>query len=552
MKKTQEPGWTRRLALAAGGAAALGLGYAAFRKPPGSGFHLSNASPRILQRGNAAEPTTLDPQKSTTSWEDWIIGDLMIGLMHHDAAGNPVACACESYRASADGLTYTIKLREHKWSDGTPVTADDYVFTLRRIGDPKTAAQYVSILYFIKNMQEAAEGKVRPEDVGVRAIDARTLEIQVLYQVPYIDQLLMHATMYATPRHVVEKYGDAWAQPGNYVSNGPFILKEWVPNGHVRVVKNPLFYDAANVHFDEIFYYPTQDSAAALKRFRAGELDLSNRCPAYQEIPILRKVIPNELRITPIVSNYWLPVNCKRKPFSDLRVRQALAMSIDRETLVNKVLRIGQTPGYTFVPPGMPSYPYSSYTFFRDLPHAARQKKARALLRDAGFGPDNPLTFDLTMYNAVEWRLIAITLQAMWREVGIEMKPAPVDSQILYDLLRKKDFDVASAGWIADYRDPRNYLFLFLTSTTDLNYSQYSNSRYDQLVANSDFIHDPVERQKTMAEAEQILLDEVGVITLMNDVTRDIVSPQVQNWISNPTNFNRSRWLSLNRDIVSV
>jgi oligopeptide transport system substrate-binding protein len=247
-----------------------------------------------------------------------------------------------------------------------------------------------------------------------------------------------------------------------------------------------------------------------------------------------------------------MPVNCKRKPFSDLRVRQALAMAIDRETLVNKVLRIGQTPAYTFMPPGMPAYPYSAHARFRDMPHAARQEKARALLAQAGFGQGNPLTFDFIMYNSVEWRLVAITLQAMWREVGIEMKPAPVDSQILYDLLRKKDFDVASAGWIADYRDPRNYLFLFLTSTTDLNYSQYSNARYDQLVASSDFIHDPAERQRTMAEAEQILLDEVGVITLMNDVTRDMVSPQVQNWISNPTNFNRSRWLSLNRDIVSV
>jgi oligopeptide transport system substrate-binding protein len=552
MKKPREPAWNRRLMLAGGGAAALGFGYFAFRRPAGTGFNLSKASPRVLHRGNAAEPTTLDPPKSTTSWEDWIIGDLMIGLMHHDAAGNPIPCACESYHASADGLTYTIRLREHNWSDGTPVTADDYVFSLRRIGEPKTASQYVPLLYFIKNMQAVAEGKASPEEVGVRAIDRHTLEIQALYQVPYMDQLLMHASMYAVPRHAVEKFGDDWAKPGNYVSNGAFILKEWVPNDHVRVVKNPHFYDAANVHFDEIYYYPTQDSAAALKRFRAGELDLCNRCPAYGEVPLLRKIIPNELRITPIVSNFWLAINCKRKPFTDLRVRQALAMALDRETLVNKVIRIGQTAAYTFMPPGMPSYPYSAYARFRDMPLEARKEKARALLAEAGFGADNPLTFDLAMYNSVEWRLVAITLQAMWREIGVEMKPAPADSQILYDLLRKKDFDVASAGWIADYRDPRNFLFLLLTSSADLNYSNYSNPRYDQLVTSSDFVHDPAERQKTMAEAEQILLDDVGVITLYNDTTRDLVSPQVQNWISNPTNFNRSRWLTLDREIVSV
>jgi oligopeptide transport system substrate-binding protein len=545
-------GWNRRWALGGGLGAALGLGYWAFGRPGGTGFSWSKASPRILQRGNSAEPATLDPHKSANSWEDWIIGDLMVGLMHHDAAGNPIPCACESYSASADGLTFTIKLREHDWSDGMPVTADDYVFSLRRIGDPKTASQYVSILYFIKNMQQAAEGKVKPEEIGARAIDRHTLEIQVLYQVPYIDQLLMHATLYAAPRHVVEKYGDDWTNPGNYVSNGPFILKDWVPNDHVRVVKNPRFYAADTVHFDEIYYYPTEDSASTLKRFRAGELDLANRCPSYGEVPVLRKIIPRELRITPVVSNYWLPVNHLRKPFDDVRVRQALAMAIDRETLVNKVLRIGQTPAYTYVPPGMPDYPYTAYARFRDMPLPARIEKAKALLAEAGYGPGNPLSFDLTMYNAVEFRLIAITLQAMWHEAGVNMKPAAVDSQILYDMMRKKDFDVATAGWIADYRDPRNYLSLFLTSSTDLNYGSYSNPRYDQLVANSDFIHDAVERQKTMAEAEQILLDDAGVITLINDTTRDLVSPQVQNWISNPANFNRSRWLSLDRNDVRV
>lgn len=544
-------GWNRRLALG-GGAAALALGYAAFRKPAGNGFNWSRDNPRILRRGNSAEPSTLDPLKSSYIWEDWIMGDMMMGLMHNDAAGNPIHAACESYSASPDGLNYTIKLREHNWSDGVPVTAEDYVFSLRRIGDPKTAAQFVSILYFIKNMQAAAEGKVAPEEVGVRALDPRTLEIQLLYQVPYIDQMLMHQTMYAVPRHVVEKYGDGWAQPGKYVSNGPFVLKEWIPNDHVRVVKNPHFYDATNVHFDEIFYYQTQDAEAALKRFRAGELDLANRCPAYGEIPLLRKLIPHEVRTTPMLSNFWLAINMRRKPFDDPRVRQAMAMSLDRETLVNKVIRVGQTAAYTFVPPGMPSYPYTAYARFRDMPMAARKEKARALLAEAGYGPANPVRFDMTMYNSVEWRLVAITLQAMWREVGIEMRPAPIDSQIMYEMLRKKDFDVGSGGWAADYRDPRDFLFIFLSSSPDLNYSGYSNPKYDQLVAGSDQIRDAAERQRTMAEAEQLLLDDVGVITLFNDTTRDLVSPQVGNWISNPINVNRSRWLTLNRSIVTA
>jgi oligopeptide transport system substrate-binding protein len=550
MTEAPKKGWNRRLALGGGAAAALGLGYLAFRPSSSNAIHWSQANPRILQRGNSAEPATLDPAKSAAVWEDWIIGDMMVGLMHQDAGGNPIPCACESYSVSPDGLTYTLKLRDHKWSDGMPVTAEDYVFSLRRIADPKTAAQYVSILYPIKNMQAAAEGKISPDKIGARATDSRTLEIEVLYQTPYMNQLFMHVTMYAVPKHVVEKHGDAWLKPENIATNGAFVLKEWVPNGHIRVVKNPHFYAADTVTFDEIFYYPTEDSASALKRFRAGELDLVNRCPPSTEVPLLRKTMPRELRISPFVANYFLPVNFRRKPFDDLRVRQALALAIDRETLVNKVTRIGQTPAYTIVPPGMPDYLYTSQLFFRSMAMKDRIEKAKTLLAEAGFGPGNPLTFDFLMYNSVEFKLIAVALQAMWHAAGIIMKAAPTDAQIMYDMLRSKDFAVASAGWIADYRDPKDYLFLFLSSSTDLNYGSYSNPRYDKLVAGSDFIHDPAERLRAMAEAEQIFLDDVGVIPLINDVTRDMVSPQVKGWIPNPVNINRSRWLSLDRSVV--
>jgi oligopeptide transport system substrate-binding protein len=550
MTEAPKKGWNRRLALGGTGAAALGLGYLAFRPSGSKAIHWSQANPRILQRGNSAEPATLDPAKSAAVWEDWIMGDMMVGLMHQDPSGNPIPCACESYSVSPDGLTYTLKLRDHKWSDGVPVTADDYVFSLRRIADPKTAAQYVSILYAIKNMQAAAEGKVSPDQVGARALDARTLQIEVLYQTPYMNQLFMHNTMYAVPKHVVEKHGDAWLKPENIATNGAFVLKEWVPNGHIRVVKNPHFYAADTVAFDEIFYYPTEDSASALKRFRAGELDLVNRCPPSTEVPLLRKTMPRELRISPFVANYFLPVNFRRKPFDDLRVRQALALAIDRETLVSKVTRIGQTPAYTIVPPGMPDYLYTSQLFFRGMAMKDRIEKAKTLLAEAGFGPGNPLTFDFLMYNSVEFKLIAVALQAMWHAAGIIMKAAPTDAQIMYDMLRSKDFAVASAGWIADYRDPKDYLFLFLSSSADLNYGSYSNPRYDKLVAGSDFIHDPAERLRAMAEAEQIFLNDVGVIPLINDVTRDMVSPQVKGWIPNPVNINRSRWLSLDRSAV--
>lgn len=540
--------------MALGGTVAAGCAaWAAFRRPaaaPGtSGLKLPRDLPRTLRRGNGAEPQTLDPHKAVTQWDDWIMGDMFVGLMHQDAAANPIPCAATGFTTSEDGLTHTIHLRDHLWSDGVPVTADDYVFSLRRIADPKTAAQYVSILYPIVNMEEASSGKLPPDSIGVRAVDARTLEIRTRYQTPYIEQLLMHQTMYAVPRHVVEKHGDAWMKPQNIAVNGPFILKEWVPNDHVRLAKNPRFYDAGKVALDEVWFYPTEDANAALKRFRAGELDLCNRCPSQPQVAALRKEMPGVMQISPFIATYFLLANEKRPPFDDPRVREALSLAMDRETLTDKVLRAGSLPAYNLLPPGMPGYPYTAKLAFKGQALAARQEKARALLAAAGFGPGNPLTFDLTTYNKIEWKLAIVALQAMWAEIGVRMRPLPIDSQIMYAMERSHDFAVCTTGWVADYRDPKNFLFLFQTSSTDLNYGQYSNAKFDAMVAQSDHIRDAGTRLALMAQAEQLLLDESGVIPLFHDVTRDIVSPQVKGWISNPADFNRSRFLSLDRSV---
>lgn len=543
--------WNRRLALA-GGAALAATGYFAFRRPSGSGFNLSKDDPHILRRGNSAEPTSLDPHKAMTVWEDWIMGDLFVGLMHQDAKGDPVPQACESVTASADGLTFTIRLRDHVWSDGVPVTAEDYVFSFRRIADPKTTAQYVTLLYAIRNMQQAAEGKVPTDQIGVRALDARTFQIEVTYQVPYMKQLLCHQTSYAVPRHVVEKYGNDWMKPQNFVSNGAFLLKEWVPNDHIRVVKNPRFFDATNVRLNEVYFYPTQDPTAAVKRFRAGELDVASRCPPTDEVPLLNKTMPGVVRINPFIATYYLAVNHLRKPFNDPRVRAALAMAIDRETLTGKVIRVGQLPAYNVVPPGMPDYSYAANMRFKSLTMPARIAKAKSLLAGAGYGPHNPLRFKLSIYNYRDWKRWAVVLQSMWRTVGVRMEIVPLDSQILYDYLRNKDFDLSSAGWIADFRDPKNFLFQFETATTDLNYGSYHNVAYDRLVAKADGIRDPALRLETLAQAEQLLLDDVGAIPLIHDVTRDMVSPQVRGWIPNVVNMNRSRYLSLDRSVQSL
>jgi len=509
------------------------------------------ADGKTLNRGNGAEPDSLDPHKAQGNWEYNIIADMFAGLMTEDAAGNPMPGAALAYSVSPDGLVYTFKLRDHKWSDGVPVTAHDYVFSFRRILDPKTAAQYVAILYPIKNAEAIVGGKLPPDQVGVRAIDDHTLEITFHIQVPYIAQLLTHFTTFAVPRHVVEKYGDAWIQPGIAVSNGPYVLKEWIPNDHVLLVKNPHFYDRDSLKVEQVYFYPTQDYAAALKRFRAGELDTTNGIPS-QEIDWLKTNMPGDLRVAPYILTQYIQFNLTRKPFDDLRVRTALSLAIDREIIAQRVMRAGEKPAYAFVPPNMPGYPSKPQLTFKSASMDARIAKAKQLLNEAGFNRDNPLAFDYNFQNNSDAGLIAVAFQSMWKEIGAQVRLVPSESQVHYNLLRKQEFAAAWCGWVADYRDAKNYLMLWQTSAMDLNFGRYSNPKYDALMAQSDAERDPATRADLLQAAEQTVLDDVAFSPVYFGVSRDLVSTAVKGWIANPVDINRSRFISLDRSQTGV
>lgn len=543
--------WTRRGLIAGGSAVVIGGAAAALRSGPGPGMNFSSADSRTLVRGNGAEPDTLDPHKASGNWENNIIGDMFIGLMADGPGGEAVPGTAESFTQSADGLTYTFKLREHNWSDGTPVTAHDFVYSFRRIANPKTAAQYVSILYPMKNMQKAAAGAVSPESVGARAIDDHTLELSFQYQVPYIKELLTHYTTFAVPRHVVEKYGEDWTRPGHLVANGPYTLKQWISNDHIRLEKNPRFFAADEVAIQTVNFYPTQDSAAALKRFRGGEFDLVSDSVPPQQIHWLERHLPHELHRAPYILSQYVCFNVKRKPFDDLRVRLALSLAIDREIMVSKVTRAGEQPAYALIPPGMPQYRSAEMTF-RSQNMAQRLARARALLAEAGYGPSNPLTFDYNIAGTTETRIISVALQGMWNTIGAKANMVPSDSQIHYNLLRKHDFQAAWAGWIADYRDPKNYLMLCQKAAPDLNNGEYDNPKFEALVDRSDHERDPVARAAILREAEQTLLDDVALVPVFFGVTRNLVSPQVKGWKDNNVNVHRTRYLSLDRSIRSV
>jgi oligopeptide transport system substrate-binding protein len=543
---------TRRAALSAG-VAVIGTTMAVtMRYGSGKGLAPRFSDDRTLNRGNGAEPETLDPNKVQGNWENNIVCDMFLGLMTEDITATPIPGAAESYTVSPDGLVYTFKIRDHRWSDGAPVTAHDFVYSFRRISDPRTAAQYVPILYPIRNVQLAAEGRVPTDQIGVRALDDRTLEMSFNFQVPYLTQLLMHQTTLPIPAHIVRAYGDDWINPEHIVSNGPYVLKEWTSNDHILLVKNPHFYDRANVAIERVYYYPTQDQSAAIKRFRGGEFDLLTDTLPPQQADWLKRTMPKEVRLAPYMLSQYVQFNVKRKPFDDPRVRLALSLSIDRDIICSKVLRGGETPAYALVPPTLPGYPGKAQASFRTMPAAERMTQARRLLKEAGFGPRNPLSFDYDTPNSTEAKIIAVALQEMWREAGCEMTIEPSESQIHYDLLRKRDFAVAWVGWVADYRDAKNFLFLFQTSTVDLNYGDYSNTAFDYLMAQSDLQHDPVERIAILEAAEQMMLDDVAIAPVYFGVTRNLVSTDVKGFVDNNVNYHRSRWMSLDRKPASV
>src|SRR5919106_3945052 len=334
-----------------------------------------------LRIANSGEPDTLDPHHVSGVWENRIIGDTLMGLTTEAADGSVIPGAAESWEVSDDGTVYTFTLRDHTWSDGTPVTADDFVFALQRILDPAEAAEYASLLYTIKNAKPLNEGALEGMDqLGVRALDPKTLEITLESPTPYFIEQLTHYTAFPVPKHKVEELGADWIKPGNIVGNGPYTVVEWLPNTHVKSEKNPAFYDADNVSIDTVYFYPAEERNAATKRFRAGEVDIQYDF-ASEQIDWLKENLPDETRSSPWLGIYYYAFN----------TRQALAMAIDREAITDKVLRTGELPAYSFVPPGVGNYGEPAYVSWKHAAYQERVAQAKDLLADVGFGPDHPL-----------------------------------------------------------------------------------------------------------------------------------------------------------------
>jgi len=500
---------------------------------------------KVLHRGNGAEPKGLDPHQASGDPENQILGDMYVGLYTEDAEGNAILGAAEKAETSPDGLTWTFTIRDHKWSDGKPVTAEDFVFAYRRILDPKTASEYASILYPIKNAEKVNKGALPLSELGVSAPNPKTFVIQLGSPAPYIPEMMTHYSTFPIPKHVVEKAGADWTKAGVMVSNGAYMLAERRPFDRVKLVKNPHFFDAANVKIDEVSFYPSTDEMAALKRYRAGELDTIDRWP-LAENKWLAANIPNETKKYPGLRVLYTVFNMRKPPLNDRRVRLALAMAIDRATIQKEVyFGVHGLVAENVLPPGMANADLSAKVPWSGKSMDQRRTEAKALLAEAGFGPAKPLKLTYSFINRPDTKRNAIAQQAMWKEIGVEIELVAKDFAVHYDNMKTANFQIGEAGWVFDYNDAQSVLFLFQSSTEQLNYPGYKNPAYDQLMLKAEQEKDAVARGKLLGEAAGVLINDVAVAPSFFQFIRPLVKPYVLNWHETVRGVNRTRWLDI-------
>ena len=415
----------------------------------------------VLRRGNGAAPATLDPHLNFGARDAWIQDDLYEGLVATGADGEVIPGAAESWDLSDDGLTYTFHLRDGlKWSDGTPLVAQDFVNGVIRTLDPKTASEKGYYFFSVMQVEGAkafnAGETTDPATVGFSAPDDTTVVMKLINPAPHALRILN--SFQTTPLHKpsFDAEGIEFVRAGKMISNGAYMLVEQVPQSHLVLRKNPHYWDAANVAIDEVRYFVTEDVPAETRRFKAGELDITNDF-AGEELEALKAELGDQAHISPNTYVYYLSFNLKKPPFDDIRVRQALALAVDREALVGQVLRSGEPPLYSYVPEIDAAYDSPLLDLYA-LPREERLEKARALLAEAGYGPDNPLKLDILSTNEPGETREAVALSIMWKPLGVQVSFTNQEFQAWLDSFYAGTFDVFNDNLVGDFAGAESYL----------------------------------------------------------------------------------------------
>ena len=500
---------------------------------------------QVFRKNNGTEPGTLDPHRAEGVPASNVLRDLFEGLVMEDPSGRYIPGAAESWSLSKDAKTYIFKMRENgKWSNGDDVTAEDFVYGLRRSVDPITLSNYSSMLYPIKNARDIVLGKKKPETLGVRAEGPDTLIIELEEPTPYFLSLLTHSTTYAAHRPTLEEFGAQFTRPGKLVGNGAFKLEEWRVQSHIKLTRNREYWDDKNTVLEEVYYYPIDDVNSSFKRYRAQELDFTETVLAEQ-LPWIRQCLPQDLKLAPYFGSYYYGFNNTQPPFKDKpKLRTALSMAIDRAVITDIILGAGQIPAYSLVPP------VKTFTAvpadWAEWTQEERNKEAQKLYRTSGFSKESPLEVEILYNTSENHKRIALAIAAMWKQtLGVKTTLRNQEWKVFLQTRRlKQNTQVYRAGWIGDYDDPYTFSQL-LHSENEMNHPGYSSKEYDELINLAATKNAGEERLDILRQAERTMLEDMPIIPLYFYVSSHLVKPWVLGLEGNVMDHHYSKYVSI-------
>ncbi|MGE5598197.1 MAG: peptide ABC transporter substrate-binding protein [Bacteroidota bacterium] len=474
------------------------------------------AAEQYVRFNTGAEPQFMDPSRSTGVPEGHVQLALFEGLTRLDKNDQPIPGIAKSWTISKDGKTITFTLRQSKWSDGSALTAYDFEYSWKRALSPELASEYAYQLYYLKNGEAYNKGKAKAEDVGVKAVNAVTLKVDLEAPCPYFISLCSFHTLYPVKKSVVEKYGDKWAQdPKTFISNGPFKMVAWKHNSYIDVVKNPYYWDAATVKIQKIRFTLVENESTMLTMYDTGVIDQTDTVP-IAEIDRLRK--EGALKIAPYIGTYYYMFNVTKPPLDNAKVRKALTLAINREAIVKNITKGGQTPALAYTPFGVPDVPGAKGdfrtmggNFYKDND----VETAKKLLAEAGYPNGQGFPEIQILYNTSEaHKAIAEAIQEMWKKnLGINATLTNQEWGVYLDSRTQLKYQVARAGWIGDYVDAMTFMDMWVTGGGN-NDTGWGNKGYDALIEKAKTSGDPKVRIKAMHDAEKILMDEMPIMPI--------------------------------------
>jgi oligopeptide transport system substrate-binding protein len=487
---------------------------------------------QILQLGNGTEPQDLDPDIVTGVQEYHIMMALLEGLVVQDPVDlHPIPGVAERWDISPDAKVYTFHLRTNAlWSNGDPVTAQDFLESYKRILTPSLGSEYSYMLYVVKNAEAYnTNGITDFSQVGFKVMDDHTLQVTLNDPTPYFLSLATHHSWFPVHMPTVKKYGDPyqrgnkWTRAGRFVGNGPFVLSQWRVNNVIEVTKSPTYWDRDRVRLNAIRFYPIESDDTEERAFRAGQLHVTETVP-LAKIDYYKAEHPDLIKISPYLGTYFYRINVNKPPLNDKRVRRALAMALDRQGIVDHITKGGQLPAFNFTPPGT-----AGYTF--QHPISEDFAEARRLLAEAGYPNGKGMPPVEILYNTMEsHRTIAEAIQQMWKtKLGVDARLVNQEWKVYLDAQRSQDYQVCRAAWIGDYADPNSFLDMWLTGGGN-NETGWSNPQYDRLIAQAAATTDPQKRLEVFQKAESILMDEMPIIPIYFYTRVCLQRPDVKGW----------------------